>query len=416
MYFRSETMKNFLSVPPYSTDDHYDLARFRLTWNVNVFLAFVLITLVTLTFYTQSEYVFIYGAALLANFTALVYMYYFRNYKLLALVLSALLYSLILISQFTVDGYVHYLEPFWSMVIVLYIYFIRGKILGGIALGINIVATSLYFIFRLDNSLKLLHGIPDERLYSMAFEFSICLILLGYLIHQFIDANVRAETAQRQLNDALLIEKKLVDKQNSEKTVLLQEIHHRVKNNLQIVTSLLRMQSEKIRSEETKSHFQDAINRVLTMSLIHQKLYENEDLADINLSEYVDSLCNDILQMNAGNRGIQQQLEIECEHIGSKTLVPLGLIITELISNSVKHAFSTFEGVPMITISIKMTSDSKRLSMKYSDNGKWKENSDSTFGIQLIETFTEQLEGSVKRAQREDGTHYSFEFKNLDLR
>jgi two-component sensor histidine kinase len=407
-------MRSILNVPHYSTSDQYELARFRLTWNVNLLLSVILLSLVSLTFFTRSEYTFIYGAAFVANTTGILYMYFFKNYKVPALALSLIMFALIFLSLFTIDGYVHFLEPFWALVIVLYIYFIRGKVLGGIALAITIIATSLYFLFRMEHSLVLLHSIPKYRLYNMIFEFTACLIMIGYLINQFINANQRAEMAQRQLNDDLNREKNIVEKRNQEKTVLIQEIHHRVKNNLQIVTSLLRMQAEQVRSEEAKIHFKDAINRVLTMSLIHQKLYENDDLTNIDLSEYVNALCTDILEMNVGNMAIKRDFNIHCEQIGSKTMVPLGLIITELISNSVKHAFP-HQKEASICIKIHMSPNKDKIFMHYSDNGEWKPKEVQTFGLQLIDTFTEQLEGEMSRMIEPAETRYEFVFSNLDL-
>lgn len=406
-------MSNFLRVPEYNTDDQYESARFRLTWNVNILLAFALLLLSIVSAATQSEYILFYGIAFIACILAIFYMNRSKDYKIIALILSLLFYALVLISYFSVDGYIHFLEPFWAIVIVLYIYFIRGKILGGIALLINVIATAIFFSYRLKDSVEVLDNVRQDRLFSMSIEFAIAMLLIGYLIHEFIDANVRAQNIQRDLNRALLKEKQLINKQNDEKTVLLQEIHHRVKNNLQIITSLLRMQSEKVDSEETKRHFQDAINRVLTMSLVHQKLYENENLSEVDLAEYLRALCIDILKINENEKNIQKHLNVRCHSISTKTLVPLGLIITELISNSMKHAFATIDGNPEIFIDIDLSDDHEVLFLTYRDNGRWKENSAPSFGIQLIETFTEQLDGSVKRKTSDTGTSYTFILKNL---
>ncbi len=405
-------MKNFLRAPDPNVADQYEAARFRLTWNVNVILSFALLLLTVVSAVTQSEYAIIYGIALLACGLATFYMFRLKDYRLIALVLSLLFYTLVLYSYFSVDGYIHFLEPFWAVVIIIYIYFIRGKILGGIALLINIVATALFFNFRLENAVTILENVGRDRLFSMSLEFAICMLLIGYLIHQFIDANLRAEQAQRDLNQALIKEKKYINKQNDEKTVLLQEIHHRVKNNLQIITSLLRMQSEKVDSEETKRHFQDAINRVLTMSLVHQKLYENKSLSEVDLSEYVEALCSDILHINENEKTIKRHLNVHCHCINTKTLVPLGLIITELISNSMKHAFTMSKNEPEIHIDIDLNETDEILYLSYRDNGTWKAGNSSSFGLQLIETFTEQLEGSVSRTIDQNGTSFSFVLRN----
>lgn len=406
-------MLNFLKSPFLKNADSYELARFKLTWDVNIFLSISLLILTIISLFEQSDYIIYYLTGFAMSMIALWYMRYRRLYKNVAISLAVLMYFMIIQSMYSLNGYVHYMEPFWALVITLYLYFVRGKVLGTIVLVATIVFTSFFFVFRLNATVELVSEMSTYRLVSMAVEFTICLIMIGYLLNQFINSSVIAEKELKRSNFALQREKKLVEKQNCEKTILLQEIHHRVKNNLQIITSLLRMQAEKIDSEETKTHFQDAVNRILTMSLIHQKLYENENLSAINLSEYVQSLCKDLLRINDNSQRIEQFLSIDCQQIGAKTLVPMGLIITELISNSVKHAFDTIEN-PQIYIEIKISKNRKNVRIKYSDNGVWKEPRRESFGIQLIDTFTEQLEGQYNRIIKPEGTVYHFDLKNLD--
>lgn len=251
------------------------------------------------------------------------------------------------------------------------------------------------------------------QLLTMGFEFCISLSLVGYILHQFIFMKNHAEMELRLMNDALRKEKEIVESRDKEKTILLQEIHHRVKNNLQIVMSLLRMQSTSIESPEAKEHFNDAINRILTMSLIHQKLYESENLSAVDLSEYIESLTTDILRSTGVSKTIEKSFHIEVPAIGMKTLVPIALIITELISNSAKHAFGETEN-PRIELIVRVKSNSLNLEMLYSDNGKWKPSTKESFGTQLIEALTEQLDGEFTIDTSENGTAYLFLLSNLD--
>lgn len=407
-------MINLLKAPYVRNADSYEIARFKLTWNVNLFLSAVLLTLGIVSILGESDYVYYYTLGFSMTVISLWFLKYKKEYKVVAFILSSLMYGMIVISMFSLNGYVHYMEPFWAIVITLYIYFIRGKVLGTVVLFITIATTTFFFVYRLNDTVRLVEEMSTYRLLNMAFEFAACLTIIGYLVHQFINSSLIAEKELTIANLALQREKKVVEKQNKEKTILLQEIHHRVKNNLQIVTSLLRMQADKINSEEAKVHFQDAVNRVLTMSLIHQKLYENENLSEIDLSEYVESLCKDILRINDNSQQITQELSIDCQQIGSKTLVPLGLIITELISNSVKHAFSDSSNHPVIKIDIKLEKNGSLIKMSYADNGTWREVNRESFGLQLIETFTEQLEGGFSCDKGEEGTVYSFDLQNLD--
>ena len=173
------------------------------------------------------------------------------------------------------------------------------------------------------------------------------------------------------------------------------------------------MQSDKLVSQEARDNFQDAINRVQTMSLIHQKMYQNENLSKIDLPEYVESLCNDILRINNTHRLVEKELHINFGDVGTKTIVPLGLIITELISNSVKHAFDTIQK-PRICLSVECDPKSGDILFYYEDNGKWKTPEKESFGIQLIDTFTEQLEGHYTFSAEGGSTSYDFRLQNLD--
>jgi len=247
----------------------------------------------------------------------------------------------------------------------------------------------------------------------MTVDFAICLLLIGYILHQFINTNTQARKIQEELNNELRREKSLVDRQNSEKTILLQEIHHRVKNNLQIITSLLRMQAEEVNSPETRVHFQEAINRVMTMSLVHQKLYENDNLSDIDLQEYLETLTDDIISAWQKTNEVESEIMVQCSKIGAQTLMPLGLIITELITNSLKHAFSDARK-SKISIRIEQSTADSSLTLIYSVNGNWIEPTAASFGMSLIETFTEQLDGKMLRTSIDEGSTFTFILNQIE--
>ena len=181
-----------------------------------------------------------------------------------------------------------------------------------------------------------------------------------------------------------------------------------------MITSLLRIQASKLDSEEAKSNFQDAINRIMTMSLIHQKMYERENLSEIELHDYFDSLLNDLIRSSIHGEEVLTDVHIGVKSVGAKSIVPLALVITELVTNSLKHAFEG-EGEKLIQLKINETDDHDEFDLIYYDNGKWKdaERSDS-FGLSLVETFTEQLEGSFKRELRDHGTYYHFKLTKID--
>jgi two-component sensor histidine kinase/HAMP domain-containing protein len=185
-----------------------------------------------------------------------------------------------------------------------------------------------------------------------------------------------------------------------EKEVLLKEIHHRVKNNLQIVSSLFFFQSKQITDPIMLDMFRDGQNRVKSMALIHEKLYQSGDLANIDFKEYIKKLTNFLLQSYGVNQS-KIKLKNNVQHIklGVDTAVPCGLIINELISNSLKHGFRELETGE---IRIDMGYDEyDKLTLKISDNGKGMpkdlniEESDS-LGLRLVYNLTKQINGKVE--------------------
>ncbi|MBK6526227.1 MAG: sensor histidine kinase [Crocinitomicaceae bacterium] len=205
---------------------------------------------------------------------------------------------------------------------------------------------------------------------------------------------------------------RLVQAQNEEKTIMLKEIHHRVKNNLQVITSLLRLQSREIDDEKTKAQFQDAVQRIIAMSLIHEKMYQNENLSKIDLKDYLDTLAIDLIKTYADNIHVTLDISSKLDRLGNNTLVPVALIFNELISNSLKHAFQERDQ-GKITVEL-FPREKNMFELMYKDDGIWSEPSkEGSFGLELIETLTEQLDGKVTRTN-ENGTVYRFVLKNVE--
>lgn len=152
-----------------------------------------------------------------------------------------------------------------------------------------------------------------------------------------------------------------------EKEVMLREIHHRVKNNLQVVSSLLNMQARNATDEETTRILFEARDRIITMSLIHSQLYEGSDLARINMKEFVDRLLGQLRSYQVGDTRITRVIRVEDYPFPISTAVPVGLIINELLSNALKHAF---EGRGEGKIEVSLTaSDGGRVNLTVSDDG-----------------------------------------------
>lgn len=269
-----------------------------------------------------------------------------------------------------------------------------------------------YFMFFMQNNFVHPLSFSQYQLVGIALEFALCLIIIGYFIHHFIKSTAYAEFKYREANKELLNQNLRIAEQHEEKTVLLQEIHHRVKNNLQVITSLLRLQSSEIDSDEARAHFSDAINRIMTMSLIHQKMYQEKNLSKIDTADYFKTLIYDLIRTSSVNIPVQIEVTANLHKFGSKTIVPLALLIAELVSNSLKHAFDK-EGKVIVFFS---EETDKNFRLEYFDNGIWKnESNESSFGLQLIQTLTEQMEGEYSRITDANGTLYQFKLTNLDV-
>jgi two-component sensor histidine kinase len=222
---------------------------------------------------------------------------------------------------------------------------------------------------------------------------------MTYLIIKLINEH-------KHVTNELELKNKLVNDQNNEKTVLLKEIHHRIKNNLQIISSLSRMQSRDIDDEKTIKLLEDAINRVIAMSLIHEKMYQSNNLSKINLKNYLETLSSELITSYSINTPVSIKVDTELELVTPKFLVSFALIFNELITNSLKHGLKhKTSGV----IKIKIIKNESTLEITYFDNGNWIESTNKkSFGLELIDTLTEQLDGKYKR-DHSSGTLYNFE-------
>ena len=400
----------FFKEPNHSYTDFYDIARFKSAWRVNVILCIGLF-IISAFFSFHNITTFIqYLSGFIISLTGLIYLLVTKRFIIVSYfnVIASLI--LVISSLFLVKNNPHIIEPLWMIIIAIFGYFNLGKKVGHTILVIIAISVSLYFFFYLNTNETLKENYSQMELIGLMLEFTLCMFIIGYFIHIFINTTAHAEGKFRQANGELN-EYKMIRLQNEEKTVLLQEIHHRVKNNLQVITSLLRLQSAEIESEDAKVHFNDAINRVMTMSLIHQKMYQEKNLSQMDASDYFKTLIDDLIRSSSVQLPIQVNVTSNLDKVGSKTIVPLALLVAELVSNSMKHAFEQ-QGNIQITFS---SNDDNQLKLIYEDNGSWKEQENkASFGLQLIETLTEQLDGEYTRNSTEKGTQYIFNLSNLD--
>jgi len=203
-----------------------------------------------------------------------------------------------------------------------------------------------------------------------------------------------------------------------EKEVLLREIHHRVKNNMQIVSSLLRLQSRYTKDKQSLDIFKASRSRIESMAFIHEKLYQSKDLTKIDFNDYVNTLVTNLFT-TYGVSTARIKLNIDIKHVSLPLdkAIPCGLIINELVSNSLKYAFpANKQGEIRITL---YPTNENQLELIVSDNGiSIPENIDfrnrESLGLHLVTILAkDQLQGKIK-LNRTGGTEFKIKFKELD--
>lgn len=199
-----------------------------------------------------------------------------------------------------------------------------------------------------------------------------------------------------------------------EKEVLLREIHHRVKNNLQIISSLLNLQSRNIKDRPSLDMFQESRHRVRSMALVHEKLYRSEDLAKVDFCEYIRSLSSHLfMAYGINSTSIKLDVDVKDVYLDINTSIPCGLIINELVSNSLKHAF---DGRKQGRIRIVLQHENEdKFKLVVSDNGVGLPRSldvtkTESLGLQLVSMLVEQLQGSLF-IDRSGGTSFEIVFQ-----
>ncbi len=237
-----------------------------------------------------------------------------------------------------------------------------------------------------------------------------------------LEQNIRLE----ELNSALTSEiqtridaEEKIKKSLNDKEILLKEIHHRVKNNLQVISSLLYLQSNKLDGKAQKEIFSESQNRIKSMALVHEKLYKSNDLAGIELQDYIHSLVNYLLRSyDVGYNKIRQEINVDNIFLSIDKSIPFGLIINELVTNSLKYAFvGRDEG--LLRINIKRISDGVIFLSVFDDGigipANFDIKSSNSLGLRLVQTLVTQLEGTF-RLHSDGGTEFIIEFLEYPTR
>ena len=240
----------------------------------------------------------------------------------------------------------------------------------------------------------------------------ILIIAIVFVSVQLKKANTRKQLLEIR-NKQIETRNEIINKSLLEKDLLVKEVHHRVKNNLQIISSLMKLQSAKSNNEEIKNSLNEAQDRINSMALLHQLLYRNNQMTSLLFNEYLDGL---ISQISSGfaltNKNIRIKTNFMKLQLDLDTAIPLGLITNELVSNAYKHAFNGKEGVVTIELS-KLVKNTYQL--KIGDNGlglpaNFDLHSNDSLGLDIVCILSEQINAELK-IYNDNGAKFDIIFK-----
>ncbi|MCC6702624.1 MAG: sensor histidine kinase [Fluviicola sp.] len=347
-------------------------------------------------------------AAGMSGFGLLV-LYKTKNYRLVGKICS-ILSVIIITGAFFFLKAIHFLTPMWMVINILFTFFILGKRWGISILTIHFLILITYVWFLFDANVIAAKHFTTNDLLTFISEFIVVGFALGYIMNLYITTTKFSQSVLEENNAELTAQNALISKQKTEMEVMLKEIHHRVKNNLQIVTSLLRLQANSL-GRQGDLFYQEAINRVNAMAMIHEQMYQSNSLSSLDLKRYIEDLKDNLLHSYSINKHVECEMDVSIECLNAKAVVPFALLFNELFANSLKHAFDQ-QLTPKIGIRLyRMEGD--RFCLEYKDNGFWKVQAKDSFGMEIVSAMTEQLEGEKELIIDDSGSYYKFYLVNI---
>lgn len=375
----------------YSTLD--DIGKFNLLWKLSIIMIPIFLTLLVIhLIFNDSSWMTSLSCVTIAviNLILLKKMLKYKAAAIFTIVLGVILIELAI---FMLDDSRLITEVLWSVLASFFAFLLLGVFSGSLVLMVTLAGIVIYLMNGSSHEI-LSKGISIEEVnYKMAVNVFYVGLAISFTMYQIVKMN-------RNLNNKYL-------EQCEYKEVLMKEIHHRVKNNLQIVSSLLKLQAAESENATVEEHFTEAISRIRSMALIHEKMYQNDDLAKLDIKAFLISLADDISNSTKSETNLEINVESELNKVDIKYVVSLSLIFNELMTNSIKHGF---ENMSDGCIDVEIVCEGTNVVFKYFDNGTWKEpKNSSTFGLELLDTLSEQLDGKCERFLK-NGTHYKFTF------
>ena len=294
---------------------------------------------------------------------------------------------------------------------ILITFFLLGKKWGISILTIHFIVVIIYFLFRLEYNILYLAPYTGKEPIYFSVEYLICGSGIGYLLYMFIKNNQHAENAFKKSNEDLITSSTLIARQNEEKVIMLKEIHHRVRNNLQVMMSLLSLQSNELKNKDLYNEFGTATDRIRAVSLIYDKLYKDDMLVHFDIKKFLESLVSHLFEEDFSQKNIK--INVVLNKISSKTITPFALIFNELIANSIKLK-QTIRNNKALEIQVRIyPAKVNYFHLEYKDNCTWENEDEQSFGQELISIMTEQLDGTMERSYSNEITCHLFLLHNL---
>lgn len=316
-----------------------------------------------------------------------------------------------------------------AAVIMCFLYFSNGGSFGTIIYLIVMLLTIMQMVVPPRFQLWLMFGIlyaiifillvteylhPDwvvpyhsrvERLLDHGIGILYTVFFITVVIVVFRRSYIRERNQVRKQNEDLLVLKTeleqsvtLANDRHERIQTILKELHHRVKNNLQVISSLLALQHNRMEDDAARASLEASRTRIEAMALIHKGLYQNEDVSAVEIGQYLASLAGSLAgSYGYGSEVIKISLQMQAELVDIDRAVPLGLIVNELVSNAFKHAFS---GIEQPQVEITLIQKEHSLELRVADNGKGLQNIDDlqkpgSFGMKLVRTLVLQLNAQL---------------------
>ncbi|MBI1835674.1 MAG: sensor histidine kinase [Flavobacteriia bacterium] len=412
-YLKSNFFQKIIQPPKRTFNDYFEEARYVLSYRMCLFLSIALGSLFIILYIFYNEmYSILTFIGFLSVFISFFFIRLTGKYQTFALSFNIFAAVLCEFTLYAIKDQPHIVDGLWMVINILFAFMTVTKRWALIITVFHTLSLSFFFLTFYNEQIVLIKLLNEQQVIGNALNIIICFSVILFLCWQNINTTNYAQIQLNRTKEALQSQYNIINKQNIEKTAMVKEIHHRVKNNLQVIVSLLRLQSHELANEEAIEKFRDTTSRVLTMSLIHEKMYQTEELSKINIEEYFSSLARDLIHSYQIEFEVETTIECNIEKLGLKPIVPLALIINELFSNSLKYAFN-FKDEAKIELKLNQI-DTTYFELEYSDNGTWKEpKKEQSFGLSLIETLTEQLDGSMA-FEFSPKTSYKFILKNTE--